>query len=358
MDHRKLPGFNSQTLFDALPLAVAVLDSDSMVHQAVNSAYREITGRSTEELLGCVWTDLIKREQKSSLLAQIVEFKQSPRISWSYRTNLERGNWVHPAEVTFGKLETTDGQSPVLAVHVVDLAADETVLGLFKLVAERPSGSLFATAAALGPLRDLNVTALTIYQFREADQTFRLVGGFGNKQLADVYDAVSISDNVPMSYVFRTGVEHLSSLRELMDRYPLTSAWGANNPNPETAEYFQMPIRSRGVVIGVVGIEFAYGMPRTWESRMILDGVAAATAAWCVVSSTRFQPVQPSRLLKVTERQRRVVALIRAGMTNQQIADTVGFSEGTIRSDITTLSKLFGVRGRLEIAERAVRAGF
>jgi DNA-binding NarL/FixJ family response regulator len=60
----------------------------------------------------------------------------------------------------------------------------------------------------------------------------------------------------------------------------------------------------------------------------------------------------------VTERQQRIIALVRAGRTNPEIATEIGFSVPTIKSELARLCALMGATNRADLATKAERAGF
>jgi DNA-binding NarL/FixJ family response regulator len=67
---------------------------------------------------------------------------------------------------------------------------------------------------------------------------------------------------------------------------------------------------------------------------------------------------RPDRPLTVTERQQRIIALVREGRTNPQIATEIGFSVPTIKSELAKLCVLLGATSRSDLAAKAARAGF
>ena len=67
---------------------------------------------------------------------------------------------------------------------------------------------------------------------------------------------------------------------------------------------------------------------------------------------------RPDRPLTVTERQQRIIALVREGRTNPQIATEIGFSVPTIKSELARLCVLLGATSRSDLAAKAARAGF
>jgi len=56
-----------------------------------------------------------------------------------------------------------------------------------------------------------------------------------------------------------------------------------------------------------------------------------------------------NRLAALSDRQREVVVLICRGLPNRLIADTLGVSEGTIKSHLRTIYETLGIPSRIEL---------
>jgi DNA-binding NarL/FixJ family response regulator len=59
--------------------------------------------------------------------------------------------------------------------------------------------------------------------------------------------------------------------------------------------------------------------------------------------------------VRLTRRERELLAEIIEGRTNKAIADKYGVSEQTVRNQLSVLFEKFGVRTRLELAVVAIR---
>jgi DNA-binding CsgD family transcriptional regulator len=70
-----------------------------------------------------------------------------------------------------------------------------------------------------------------------------------------------------------------------------------------------------------------------------------------------FQPVQKTadsekfELLGITRREREIIGLIQAGMTNQEIADKLHISVATVKDHNHNIFRKCGTRNRLELAK-------
>jgi DNA-binding CsgD family transcriptional regulator len=73
--------------------------------------------------------------------------------------------------------------------------------------------------------------------------------------------------------------------------------------------------------------------------------------------STRFLGSRARGQTLISERQRQVLLLAESGASNREIALQLGYSEGTVRSELLRVSKALGVRGRDSLVELARHAG-
>lgn len=65
---------------------------------------------------------------------------------------------------------------------------------------------------------------------------------------------------------------------------------------------------------------------------------------------TPLELAQPRRKVSLTPREREIVALLRQGMRNKQIAGEMGITEGTVKIYLFRLFHKLGVRNRFELA--------
>lgn len=61
--------------------------------------------------------------------------------------------------------------------------------------------------------------------------------------------------------------------------------------------------------------------------------------------------------LELSERERRIIELVALGMPNAEIADELHYAEGTVKADIRSINRKWGVQNRLQIVLRATRLG-
>lgn len=57
----------------------------------------------------------------------------------------------------------------------------------------------------------------------------------------------------------------------------------------------------------------------------------------------------------LSARDRKIVELVRDGLRNREIAERLGFTEGTVKTYLNLIYKKTGVRNRTELAVRAAQ---
>jgi DNA-binding NarL/FixJ family response regulator len=86
----------------------------------------------------------------------------------------------------------------------------------------------------------------------------------------------------------------------------------------------------------------------------LLQGDRRAPSA----STARHDPTAGSNdLIRLTEREARVLHLLVMGRTNRQIGAEVGLRSGTVRNHLTGIYQKLGVTTRIQAAARAIELG-
>ncbi|MTD57971.1 LuxR C-terminal-related transcriptional regulator [Amycolatopsis pithecellobii] len=101
--------------------------------------------------------------------------------------------------------------------------------------------------------------------------------------------------------------------------------------------------------------------PATVPTRQLVDSVRSVASGGLVLPArahqdlvTRLRPQFDSRhrkaLARLTERERRVLALLETGLSNHDIARELHIAEATVKKHLTHLLRKLGVQSRLEAA--------
>ncbi|WP_314621417.1 response regulator transcription factor [Streptomyces stackebrandtii] len=123
---------------------------------------------------------------------------------------------------------------------------------------------------------------------------------------------------------------------------------------------------ARALALGVSGFLLKSGDPRE-----LIAGVRAVAAGGAALSPAVARRVidtlggehlgraaeARARLAPLTGREREVVALLGAGLSNQEIADRMYVVEGTVKAHVSAVLGRLGLRNRVQLAILAYEAG-
>lgn len=240
-------------------------------------------------------------------------------------------------------------------------ATEQSMLTFYRMLAEAPDGDSVAHAICRGVLPTAGTELVTIYVADPDGDGLNLNGQWGlERELAHLYAQLPMDLPSPERDAFRSGVEAFVSVRTVATEYPMAAAYLKAHPGQARSQAAYLPLRHRGVPIGVLGMRFPQPIQRTWQLRATFDALTSGVTLWALARSatrTTAESRKRQREIQVSNRQRQVLELVRAGRTNAEIARTLGFSEVTIKADLTALYKLLGASGRTDLIDRATRAG-
>ena len=199
-----------------------------------------------------------------------------------------------------------------------------------------PTGSEVASALVSGPLAPFGADAAHVARY---DGTGLVVVGRAGRSLGETGG----SSRFPRDEV-------LPSTRALLEHLSIIGDGGA------LSGVVAFPLVASGTAVGVV--EFECREQRTWSSLDfgLLDALGAAIGMWltATVSDANGGPADPVLL---TSRQRRILTCVLRGRTNAAIASSLGYSNSTVKQDISRAMRHLGTTTRHEAALRAADLG-
>ena len=213
-------------------------------------------------------------------------------------------------------------------------------------------GDVLARAALDGPLASLHAMRVAIYVADADGSALYMAGHSGGDEVRHLYSTLPVDNSTPNAVAFATGAEVFLTLAETVDTYPVLTAAAAVYTGEESVEFGALPLRHAGDRVGVLGVLFSSPVPRTWESREILDATSAVVGLWCAAHLVEIRARNGHRAPTLTQRQRAVLRLAAHGLTNAQIAVQLGFAESTVKADLTQLYRLTGATSRQDLLDR------
>ena len=245
------------------------------------------------------------------------------------------------------------------------ILADSSLAAFLRTLADNPDPDTVASSIAQGVLSAFRPLVTAIGFIHLDRQVLAFVGAFGSDpEIRHLYSAVPLDTDIPATVCYRTNAIVTTPSARLAVDYPLVAPYVNSGPGPEHGEATAFPIRYRGAVIAVLGLEFDHPLAEPWFLRSAVSTISGPLAMWAALrlrledGPDAYWSRRPDRPLTVTERQQRIIALVREGRTNAQIATEIGFSIPTIKSELARLCVLLGATSRSDLAAKAARAGF
>lgn len=247
------------------------------------------------------------------------------------------------------------------SVRPRDFALDGTpLISYLWMLSDLPDGDAVGFAICRGLFAPFGADMVMVYAARSDGRTLDMVAqyGIGPRDHA-VYATVTSDMHLPGAETYRIGTEKWLMQDEVASDYPLAAPFfRSRSPQGEFAFF---PLRHRGAPVGFIVLGFPEPVERTWQLRATIDGLLSATVMW-MLADTALRGTTRSHLteaapLELTARQREILVLMREGRTNRDMADELGYSQATIKADITALGAMLGASGRAELLDRARRAG-
>jgi len=234
------------------------------------------------------------------------------------------------------------------------------LLAYLAILRDLPDGDTVAYAMTRGMLGSVGAGLALIYSARRDGVTADLVGSYGvGTKVSRVYGVVTADMHLPGAEAFRSGVEQFLPASRVAEGYPLAAPFF--EALPPKGDIGFVPLIHRGAPIGFLVLGFDASLDRTWEVRSTITAAADATALWAIADAERNGEARALAAdappLEFTVRQREILIHLREEKSVREIADLLGYSQATIKADITALGKLLGARGRADLLVKAKRAG-
>ncbi len=230
---------------------------------------------------------------------------------------------------------------------------DARLRALLQVLVNSPRPEAVARTLRLGTLHALNIRCITIHAVVGEALELRSHDGLAPAQLR-------LTRTIPLALpALEAEVARTAQPRFLLgDALEAVPHVIAHHDTDSDGDFLALPLMHEARPIGVLTLHSQKGIPDNWDSHDLLAGVCSSLTLWLLSDThTAAAPTGPS-LLRVTDRQQRVLERLRRGLTNGAIAAELGFAVGTIKADITAMSSLFGAVGREDLLRKASRAGF
>lgn len=255
------------------------------------------------------------------------------------------------------------GDAPPPAVWL-DIA-DSALTGFLRMLADIPEPDTVAASIAQGVLAPFG-PAVTAIGFVDVDREVLVLAGVfgGHHEARASFAAVPLDADIPATLCYRTNAIVTAASQQMAQDFPLVAPYVNASGASAQGEAITFPLRQRGAVVAVLGLEFPRPVPQPWLLRAAVSSISGPLALWACLrmqldeGPETYWSRRRQRPLAITERQAQVIALVRAGRTNAQIAEEIGFSVPTVKSELARLCALLGATDREDLVAKAGRAGY
>lgn len=234
---------------------------------------------------------------------------------------------------------------------------------LLEALGRSPHPDEVASALVSGPGSEFGAVSAAVLWAQRAH--LAIIGSHGYRPWeADGLQILPVSGGYPLFTAFREGEVIIVNSRDMASQYPGAerpdSRWHRLMERLPDGDHVHAPIVSDGRSVGayVVSCHTA----RTWSTLDIarLSAVSHALGLWLSSPDSGF-PTEiyddADRGSTLSERQVRILELVRDGRTNASIAHALGISTSTVKQELARATELLAVDDRYAASERAVELG-
>lgn len=250
---------------------------------------------------------------------------------------------------------------PAAIVQIRNIGGNTTLSSFIRQVSDLAEGNTLMNALRWGPFSNFPVEMLALYSLSRPEEVLQLRGGFGlGPGTEKKYRVLPLNDRHPLGLVALTAEPIWESLRSVSSRFVNTSTMAELAPNYGTGEALYFPIVGRGTVIGAFFVLFAQPVEQTVVRVDQFNALSHLLGHWLVMKHTDDgSPGQIPRNIefRLNNRDFDILRLIEEGKSNNEIAEKLGYSEATVRADLTRLFKMTNAKGRREVTRLARELG-
>lgn len=240
---------------------------------------------------------------------------------------------------------------------------DSSLAAFLRMLADDPTPDAVAASLAHGPLGTFRPTLVCVGFVDTAREVLTIEGLHGaDPHVRNAYASIPLGCEMPATLCYRTNSVVTARASQMTQDFPLVATY-AETRHDQKADEWAFPIRYRSAVIAILGLELSSDAGQPWLVRSAVATLAGPLATWAALrihaeqDSQDYWSRRSPRSLTVTERQARIITLVRKGHTNAQIAEDIGYSVPTVKAELARLCALLGAANRADLTSRASRAG-
>ena len=225
-----------------------------------------------------------------------------------------------------------------------------------------------AGVLATGPLAHLGARTCIVMLADEESDELRLVSSYGFDEGPEArYRGMLLRVRLPIVAAYRENRTIVTSTADFVEDHAALALnkprWAAAVDELGPGSVIDAPIVSDGAPIGSIAVTCTGDPTRTAEDFALIDGITAALGLWIthpdsgVAGSLTSSDTGPDSRIELTDRQVRILDLVRAGKSNVRISLDLGVSESTVKQEVRRVLRILRTNDRRTAADRAQQLG-
>jgi two-component system, NarL family, response regulator DevR len=202
-------------------------------------------------------------------------------------------------------------------------------------------------------LDDHEVVRRGVRDILEAETDIEVVGEAGTVEQA-LARIPATRPNVAVLDVRLPDGDGVGVCRDIRSGYPDIQCLMLTSFSDDEAMFQAIMAGAAGYLLKQIkGTDIVDGVRRAARGESLLDPMVTKR----VLDRLRKPPEEDARMARLTDQERRILALIAEGMTNRQIAETIHLAEKTVKNYVSNLLAKLGMERRTQAAVYAARLG-
>lgn len=221
-----------------------------------------------------------------------------------------------------------------------------------------PDPQSLVRALQEGPLRPFGASGTLLF-VRTSDDVIMQLGALEvHDEILDRYSMVPLTLDMPLTNACREGRSVVAPLTDLADSFPALAmdrhVWEELDAHGGPA--YCAAIMSEGASIGL--FSFLVDDEKALEpvDLHVIEALRYALGMWLsrpeITLRVADQRHFGSSPFTLSPRQREIILLIEAGLTNSEIGERLGYSTSLVKQEVQRLMRGMRVEGRIELVER------
>lgn len=351
--------------FAATPALIASIDGEVI---AANRAANALLAPEGTDLVGQLLRDHGSDDDWARLASTLGACESDPAHVGAMRFRFIAAGWKTAlVEMMISACAGPHEGRSVVNIQMRDVSRSSSMTTFLWAASDLSDGDVLLNALAAGPWKVLRANSLVLFSVDHEEKVLRACGSHGrDDRRRRTFSVVPLNAHTVPGVCALASEAQWLDMAEIARRFPLVAPEVRRSDRASDRVAVCLPLTSRGVVAGVVMLNLGGQTEpslQVWET--LMSGAQVLTMWLLATDPSRLTGQVPVARgvvravdrLTLSQRDHDVLRLVAQRRTNREIADVLGYSEATIRADLTRMGKLLDVSGRQRILQRAREMG-